>query len=117
MEPKRSGKPGRYFEVRNWLSEYGLSSETWGRRMGFDDAQVGQQQRHGFGFHRRPAIGVHSELAGRDLLRAAGVLDQALGQFGAFAIGDHPAHHVTAEDIQDDVEVISRSTSPGRAAW
>src|SRR2546422_4230991 len=31
MEPKRSGKSGRYFKVRNWLSEYGLSSETWGR--------------------------------------------------------------------------------------
>src|SRR5438105_13567627 len=31
IEPKRSGKPGRYFKVRNWLSEYGLSSETCGR--------------------------------------------------------------------------------------
>src|SRR5438270_5357901 len=30
-DPKRSGKPGRYFRVRKWLSEYGLSSETWGR--------------------------------------------------------------------------------------
>jgi uncharacterized protein (TIGR03437 family) len=27
-EPKRSGNPGRYFRVRKWLSEYGLSSET-----------------------------------------------------------------------------------------
>ena len=31
MDPKRSGKPGRYFKVLNWLSEYGLSFETWGR--------------------------------------------------------------------------------------
>jgi hypothetical protein len=28
MQPKRSGNSGRYFMVRNWLSEYGLSSET-----------------------------------------------------------------------------------------
>ena len=75
-------------------------------RVGFDDAQIGQQQRHRFRFHGRPAIGVYRELAGRDLLRAAGVLDQALGQFGAFAIRDHPTDHVTAEDVEDDVEVI-----------
>src|ERR1019366_6204657 len=31
MEPKRSGNSGRYLRVLNWLSEYGLSSETWGR--------------------------------------------------------------------------------------
>lgn len=31
MEPKRFWKPGRYLRVRNWLSEYGLSSETCGR--------------------------------------------------------------------------------------
>ncbi len=31
MDPKRSGNSGRYFMVRNWLSENGLSSETCGR--------------------------------------------------------------------------------------
>ena len=30
-DPNLSGNPGRYFKVRNWLSEYGLSSEMWGR--------------------------------------------------------------------------------------
>jgi hypothetical protein len=28
MHPKRSGNSGRYFRVRNWLSEYGLSFQT-----------------------------------------------------------------------------------------
>ena len=28
---KRSGNSGRYFRVLNWLSENGLSLETWGR--------------------------------------------------------------------------------------
>jgi len=31
MEPKRSGNSGLYLRVLNWLSEYGLSSETCGR--------------------------------------------------------------------------------------
>src|SRR6516164_2703857 len=31
MHPKWSGNSGRYFMVRNWLSEKGLSSETCGR--------------------------------------------------------------------------------------
>ena len=31
MHPKRSGNSGRYFRVRNWLSEKGLSSDTCGR--------------------------------------------------------------------------------------
>ena len=74
--------------------------------VGLDDAQVSQQQGHRFGFHGRAAIGVDGELAGRDVLRVAGVLDEPLGQFGAFAVGDHPTDDVAAEDIQDDVEVV-----------
>src|SRR5450830_1381177 len=31
IEPKRSGKSGRYFRVLNCASEYGLSSDTCGR--------------------------------------------------------------------------------------
>src|SRR5437868_14926224 len=31
IDPKRSGKSGRYFIVLNWASENGLSSETLGR--------------------------------------------------------------------------------------
>ena len=38
-----------------------------------------------------------------DHLRAAGVLDQSFGQFGAFAIRDHPTDHVTAENVENDI--------------
>ena len=31
--------------------------------------------------------------------------DEPLGQPGAFAFGDHPAGDVTAEDVQDHVEI------------
>ena len=45
------------------------------------------------------------ELAGLDVLFLAALLDQPLGQLGAFAISDHPAGDVTAEDIEDHVQV------------
>ena len=45
------------------------------------------------------------ELAGLDILFAAGFLDELLGQFRAFAGRDHPAGDVAAEDIEDDVEI------------
>jgi hypothetical protein len=47
-----------------------------GTAAGFDDTQVSQRQRHGFGFHGRAAIGMHGELTGRDILRAATMLDR-----------------------------------------
>jgi hypothetical protein len=34
-----------------------------------------------------------------------GLLDELLGQFGAFPVRDHPAGDVAAEDVQDDVEI------------
>jgi hypothetical protein len=55
-------------------------------------------------------------LAGRDVLRVATMLDEPLGQFGAFAVGDHPTDDVATKNIQDDVGG-RRSTLPGLAAW
>jgi hypothetical protein len=46
------------------------------------------------------------ELTGRDVLFQARVLDEPLGQFGAFAVGDHPTDDVAAKDIQDGVEMV-----------
>ena len=74
--------------------------------VGLDDAQVSQQQGHRFGFHGRTAIRVDGELAGRDVLRVATMLDEPLGEFGAFAVGDHPTDDVATKNIQDDVEVV-----------
>src|ERR1035437_9133853 len=50
MEPKRSGKPGRYFKVRNWLSEYGLSSETCGRECVLTTPRSASNSATGFDF-------------------------------------------------------------------
>ena len=48
------------------------------------------------------------ELTGLDVLFLAALLDQSLGQLRAFAMSDHPAGDVAAEDIEDDVEVEVR---------
>ncbi|SPE23403.1 hypothetical protein SBA2_1230004 [Acidobacteriia bacterium SbA2] len=75
--------------------------------VGFDDAQIGQQQSHRFGFHGRTSIGMHGELAWQNVLRVTGMLDEPFGQLGAFAVGDHPTDDVAAEDVQDDIKMIS----------
>src|ERR1019366_9368373 len=45
------------------------------------------------------------ELTRLDALFVAALLDQSLGQLRAFAMSDHPAGNVAAEDIEDHVEV------------
>jgi hypothetical protein len=40
-----------------------------------------------------------------DVLFAGSGVDQAFGEFSAFAAGDHPTDDKAAEDIEDDVEI------------
>jgi hypothetical protein len=35
------------------------------------------------------------------------MLDEPLGQLGAFAVGDHPTDDVSAEDFQDVIKMIT----------
>jgi|GEM_PF-2073527 len=105
MEPKRSGNSGRYLRVfelalRVWV----VVRDAW-LAIGFGHAQIGHQQRHRLGGHRGATVGVDGQIAGHDALLSACIGDQALGQLGGFAGSHHPAHHVSAEDVQDDVEV------------
>ena len=69
------------------------------------DAKIGQQKRGRFGLHWAAAIGVKSELTSRHVVFGDGVLEQRPKQRGAFRIGDAPADHPAAENIQDHVEV------------
>ncbi len=46
-----------------------------------------------------------TELVRLDGLLFTGCFDELAGQLGAFAQGHHPADDVTAEDVEDDVEV------------
>ena len=102
----RSGKSGRYFSVLNCASLNGLSLETCGRAVRLGDAEIGEQERHRLGGHRRAAVGVDGQLVTPDALLGAGLADQHLGQRGGFAAGDHPADDVAGEDVQDHVQVV-----------
>src|ERR1019366_2401222 len=105
MEPNRSGNSGRYLRVLNWLSEYGLSSETCGRLWVLVMPRSASISATGFGGHRGSAIGVDGQSVCHDGLFLAGCRDQPFGQLGSFASCHHPAHHIAAEDVQDDVEM------------
>ena len=73
--------------------------------MGLADIQIDQQGGDRLGTHAGTAIGMQGQAAGRDVLLGDGVGDQLLGQFGGLPMGDHPAHHVTAEDVEDHVQM------------
>ena len=54
---------------------------------------------------------MQGELTGLYVLFLAAVLDQPLGQLGAFAISDHPAGDITTEHIKEDVQVVMQCTA------
>ena len=76
--------------------------------VGLGHAEVGQQQRHRFALHGRPAVRMERELARLNAVLRAGLADEALGQGGALVGREHPADHVPAEDVEDDVEIEVR---------
>src|SRR6266702_4474480 len=74
-------------------------------RMSLGDSQIGEHQRHRFGGHRGAPVGVHRELSAPDRLLFRARLDQLLGERCRLPVRHHPAHHVTAEDVQEHVQV------------
>lgn len=46
------------------------------------------------------------QLTRLDAVPQAGFTDQVLGQGIRFLVGNHPTHHVTAENVDDLVEVV-----------
>ena len=104
-----AAKPFR--EIRTILQRFelglgeGVIVTGIGAAMCLGDAQIGKQQRHGFGGHGRAAIRMQGQLSRRDLLLSAGVGDEPLSQRCRLCRRKHPANHIPAEDIQDDVEV------------
>src|SRR5438067_1213743 len=74
--------------------------------VGLGNAEVGEQARDRLGGHRRAAVGMEGQLPGRNRLLGAGLGDQAFSQVGLLAVGDHPADHGAAVDVEDDVQVV-----------
>ena len=60
------------------------------------DAEIGQQERRGFGFHRTAPIGVQRELARRHVVFRYRVVEQRLEQGRTFGIGYAPADDAAA---------------------
>ncbi len=77
--------------------------------MRLGDAEIGQHQGGGLGFHGAAAVSMEGQLARRHGVLGEGVLEQRLEQDGAFGIGDAPADDPAAEDVEDDVEIEVRS--------
>ena len=105
MEPKRSGNPGRYFMVRNWLSEYGLSSETWGRLWVLVTPRSASSKATGFEVMDEPRSAWMVSWPGSISCFPQVSLNESFGQFRALPVGDHPADDIAAEDIEDDVQI------------
>jgi hypothetical protein len=40
-----------------------------------------------------------------DFLFTARIRNEPFGQFGTLTVGHHPAHYITAEDVEDHVEI------------
>jgi len=74
-------------------------------RVSFGDAEVSEEKGDGMRAHGGAAIGMDGEFPRADVLFAGSGVDQAFGEFSAFAAGDHPPDDKTAEDIEDDVEI------------
>jgi len=77
-----------------------------GSAVGLGDAQIREEEGHRLRGHGRAPVGMNGELPRPNGLFATGFLDEALGQGCRFPVSNHPADHIAAEDIQNDVEVI-----------
>ena len=69
------------------------------------DAEVGQKQGDGFGFHGSSPVGMKSQLIPADVLAQASFPDELFRQGGRFASCKHPPDRIAAEDVKDDVKV------------
>ncbi len=70
------------------------------------DPKVGEQLRGALARHRCPTVGVQGEDLWFDALFMAGFLNQTTGEDRVFPICHHPTDDVTAEDVEQDVEVV-----------
>ena len=68
-------------------------------------AEIGQQQGHGLTPHRAPTIRVEGQLARLNAVLRTRFGDEALGQPCALMRREHPADNVTAEDVEDHVQI------------
>jgi hypothetical protein len=97
---------GVIFEGLELRLRKGIVVARMGPPVGFGDPEIGQQEADWFGGHRGAPIRADGELPGPDGLLAAGLFNEALRQSGGFPGRNHPADHIPAEDVEDDIELV-----------
>jgi hypothetical protein len=84
--------------------------------VGLLHTEVGEQKGHGLRGHRRAAIGMHGQLVASDVLLRARLLEQRHSQRFTLPVRHQPADYVTAEDVEDHVQLkvrpLDRSVQP-----
>jgi hypothetical protein len=76
------------------------------------NTEVDEELGDGLGGHRRPAVGVEGELVAVDAVDGEGVGNERLSELAGLGRGDHPAHDVAAEDV-DDYEQLEVDAAGG----
>ena len=102
---KAIGKLGSVLHGLKLALGKGIIVRDMGAAVTLGDAQGGQQLGHGMGRHGRSSIAVDGQLVLGNVLLDECLPNQALRQIGTLAMGEHPADDVTAEDVENHVEV------------
>ena len=110
MESKRAGKSGWYLSVLNCITGVPIAVVADMRPAVALGDRIGEQKRHGLGAHRGAPVGMQGELPASDAFLVAGGGDELVGELGRLLWRDHPADHVAAEHIEEEVEYVLRFT-------
>lgn len=99
------GKLGAVFRGAELAFRVRIIVGRVGSAVGLGHTEISQKESDWFGSHGRSAVGMQTELAWLDVLLFVGFFDKLFGQFGTLAGSQHPTDDVTAEDIEDNVEI------------
>ena len=99
------GSCGWYLRVLKWLSENGLSLEVCGRLCERVTPRSASSRAVALAFIGPPRSACKVSWPGGTLCLAMASSNSGLNSSGALRIGDTPADHAAAEDVEDDVEI------------
>jgi hypothetical protein len=103
--PKCSGKTEAILERFELCLAKGIVVGYMRPRMGFGDAEIREQKRDVLRGHLRAAVSVNRQRSRANVLTLAGFRNGFFCELGVLAVRDHLTDDITAEYIQNDVEV------------
>src|SRR5919202_4775833 len=106
IEANWPGKPGRYFRVVNWASEYGLSLETCGRLCDWVTPRSASRNATGLAVIEEPrSAWMLSWSRPMPCLATVWRISTSASAADSRLATIHP-DHVAGEDVQDHVQVV-----------